>query len=143
MEPRVGKVLVGIDGSDDARRALEWAMSTARAFGAELLVVHAAGLLTHLGKGPAVPSQSHLRELRRTFEDDWCAPLAASDLSHRTLVLEGPPVLALLEAAESEGADLIVVGRHGAGGVAGVFGSTSHDLAEHSHRPVIIVPPLA
>jgi nucleotide-binding universal stress UspA family protein len=58
-------------------------------------------------------------------------------------VLEGPPVLALLEAAESEGADLIVVGRHGAGGVAGVFGSTSHDLAEHSHRPVIIVPPLA
>jgi nucleotide-binding universal stress UspA family protein len=88
-----------------------------------------------------MPTQSHLAEVRETFEQDWCSLLAASSIPHRLMLLNGPPVLVLLEVAESQGADLIVVGRHGAGkGPGALLGSTSHQLAESSHRPVVIVP---
>jgi nucleotide-binding universal stress UspA family protein len=141
MTPRIDLILVGIDGSEEARQALEWSIVIARRCDAELLVVHAAGLLTHLDEGHITPTQSHLSELRQRFEHEWCSSLAESGVSHRLVLLEGPPVLALLEAAHSEGADLIVVGRRGVGKGPGLlFGSTSHQLAESSHKPVLIVP---
>ena len=116
-------------------------MVIARGCEAELLVVHAAGLLTHLGDGPTMPTQSHLGELNETFERKWCAAVLTSGIRHRLMMSSGPPVLALLDIADRERADLIVVGRHGAGNGSGaLLGSTSHQLAESSHRPVMIVP---
>lgn len=141
MTPKVDLVLAGVDGSEEARQALDWSVVIARCCDAELLVVHAAGLLTHLDKGPIMPSQSHLAELRQTFEQEWCASLEGSTVPHRLMLLSGPPVPALLEVANQEDADLIVVGRRGVGKGPGLlFGSTSHQLAESAHRPVMIVP---
>jgi len=142
MSPTVGRVLVGVDGSANARSALEWAVLLGERFGAEIVVVHAVGLLSHLGAGPAVPSQSHLDELRRTLETDWCAPLSRAGLKHRLLLVDGSPVRVLLETADREQVDLIVVGSRGSGGFAELLlGSTSHQVAQHSTRPVLIVAP--
>ncbi|MGO9341576.1 MAG: universal stress protein [Acidimicrobiales bacterium] len=141
MTPKVDLILVGVDGSEEARQALDWSIVIARCCDAELLVVHAAGLLTHLDQGHITPSQSHLVELRQRFEHEWCSSLDESGISHRLVLLDGPPVLALLETAAKEDADLIVVGRRGVGKGPGLlFGSTSHQLAESSHKPVVIVP---
>jgi nucleotide-binding universal stress UspA family protein len=141
MTARVGRILIGVDGSDNARRALEWAVLLASQFEAEVVAVHAVGLLARLGEGPPIPSHSHLDELRTSFESEWCAPLTVSGVPYRLLCLDGPPVLVLLDAAEREDVDLIVVGSRGAGGFAELLlGSTSHQLAEHSSRPVLIVP---
>src|SRR5581483_29314 len=55
---------------------------------------------------------------------------------------EGSPALGLLTAAEEARAPLLVVGRRGAGGFADLaLGSTAHQVAERSSRPVAIVPP--
>ena len=55
-------------------------------------------------------------------------------------MLDGPPEV-LLEAAEAEHADLLVVGNRGAGGLAGLHvGSVAHHLAHHTGRPLAIVP---
>ena len=130
MTITIDRVLTGVDGSPEAHQALEWAMVIARCCDAEIVVVHAAGLLTHLGDGPAIPSQSHLAEARDTFEREWCSVLAMSTIPHRLLLRNGPPVLALLEVADQEEIDLIVVGRHGAGrGPGSLLGSTSHQLS--------------
>jgi nucleotide-binding universal stress UspA family protein len=138
----VQRILVGVDGSDNGRRALEWGLVLAGRFHSEIVAVHAIGLLTHLDPGPPVPSQAHLEELRHTFQTEWCASLAASGLAHRMLCRDGPPVSVLLEVAESEAVDLIVLGRRGTGGSAELLlGSTSHQVAEQSGRPVLIVPP--
>jgi nucleotide-binding universal stress UspA family protein len=141
MKQRVETILVGVDGSENAQRALEWAIVLASQFGAEVVAVHAIGLLAHLGEGPPVPSHSHLDELRRLFESEWCAPLTSSGVPYRLLCLNGPPVPVLLAVGESEQADVVVVGSRGAGGFAELLlGSTSHQVAEHSARPVLIVP---
>ncbi len=142
MTHPIERILVGVDGSDNSRRALEWAVTLAGPFGAEVIAVHAVGLLTRLDDGTPVPSHSHRDELQATFESLWCAPLAQSNVAYRTLCVDGPPVLVVLDAASEEEADVIVLGRRGAGGFSELMlGSTSHQVAEHSACPVFIVPP--
>ena len=138
------RIVVGVDGSDNAGRALDWAITLGRPQDAEIVAVHAVGLLAHLDSGPAVPAQSHLDELHLVFETRWCAPLANCGLAHRMRCVDGTPVVALLETAEREDADMVVVGRRGAGGFpALLLGSTSHQLAQHCTRPLLIVPSAA
>jgi nucleotide-binding universal stress UspA family protein len=136
------RILVGVDGSDNGKRALEWAMLLARQSGAELIAIHAIGLLAHLGPGPAVPSHAHLHELRQAFETEWCAPLRDSGIVYRLLFVDGAPVQVLLSVATNEPIDVIVVGSRGVGGFPELLlGSTSHQLAQHATCPILIVPP--
>ena len=141
MTSEVRRIVVGVDGSENAQRALGWALLLARQFDAELVAVHAVGLLAHLGEGPPVPSHSHLEKLRRAFESEWCALLQTSTVARRLRLEDGPPVPVLLATAEQEAADLIVVGSRGAGGFPELLlGSTSHHVAERASQPVLIVP---
>jgi nucleotide-binding universal stress UspA family protein len=141
MTPVLQRILVGVDGSANSQQALGWAMLVARRFDAELVAIHAIGLLAYLGDAPPVPSHAHLDELRRAFETEWCAPLADSGIQHRLLFVDGAPALVLLSVAQREQIDMIVVGSRGAGGFeALLLGSTSHQVAAHATCPVVIVP---
>lgn len=139
---RIDRILVGTDGSSNAARALEWAVLVAERFAAEVIVVHAVGLLTRVGEGAPVPSHAHLAELRQEFEHRWCAAVRASGVAHRLVMEDGPSVPVLLRLAEEAAVDLIVVGSRGVGGFAELMlGSTSHQLAQHARQPVLVVPP--
>jgi nucleotide-binding universal stress UspA family protein len=135
-------VVVGLDGSTNAAAALTVAIEVARGIGAEIVAVHAVGLLTHLGPGaPAVPSESCRDELAEVFENDWCAPLRASGISYRARLVAGDPVRALLSTAAEEDAGTIVVGTRGHREFAAVpLGSTSFQLVMGADRPVLVVP---
>jgi nucleotide-binding universal stress UspA family protein len=142
MRTKLERILVGVDGSENSKRALAWGVTLAERFQAEVVAVHAVGLLSRLGSGPPVPSHSHLEELHQVFESDWCASLSDCGVPHRLLCLDGPPVRVVLDAAEQEDVDLIVVGSRGVGGFAELqLGSTSHQVVEHTRRPVLVVPP--
>ena len=132
-------VVVGYDGSEDAQHAVEWAARTAGALGAELCIVHAVGLLEHAGLAGTAAVDDELALAQAS-----AAGLDQSRVQWR--VEDGDPCSALLrvaERAQGEGATvLLVVGSRGSGGHAGtLLGSTSLELAEHSHVPVTIVPP--
>jgi nucleotide-binding universal stress UspA family protein len=59
------------------------------------------------------------------------------------VAVDGDPVTVLLETAEREGADLVVVGSRGVGGHPDLLlGSTSHQVIRFSRRPVVVVPPV-
>jgi nucleotide-binding universal stress UspA family protein len=128
--PDISVVLVGVDGSDDSRRALQWAAHLAAGLGAEVLAVHATGLLDHL----------HSQEVLDRFEREWCAPLDELEVRSRRTLVDGPPSLALLRVCEEEPVGLIVVGSRGVGGVA-ELGSTSARLVHDAPVPVTVVPP--
>jgi nucleotide-binding universal stress UspA family protein len=140
MSDGIDRILVGIDGSAHGRRPLPWAMRLAARFDAEVIVVHAVGLLDHLEPEHRPSRHHHLAQIRRDFEA-WCAPLVGSGIRHRRLLVDGSSVPVLLEAAGREKADVIVVGRRGAGGGELLLGSTSHQLAEQAGCPVVILPP--
>ena len=139
-------ILVGIDGSDAAALALNWAIELAHDVGGELAVVHAldteliAYLTQHL-KG-RFDLNDWEREQRGAFEDEWTAPLTRSGVPSRTLIMQGRPTTVLQEAAKGLNADLIVVGRHGHRMVTRMLlGSVADALVHHSPVPVVVYPP--
>ena len=143
---RSRRLVVGVDGSEGSRHALAWAVGLLGDTGGndssgEIIAVHALGLLAHLS-GMVEPSIGHRNDVARLLDDEWCRPLAHARIAHRSLLVEGQPVLALITAAREEGADLIVVGRRGAGGSPGLMiGSASQQLVRHADCPVVVVPP--
>jgi len=134
-------IVVGVDGSDGATRALEWVVTFAADLRAQVIAVHALGLLEHLGQS-TVPAWSHRDEILQLLENQWTLPLKG--VPYRCIVVDGNPVTALITAAEDEDAVLIVVGRRGSGGYPDLLlGSTSEALVQQALRPVVVVPPRA
>jgi nucleotide-binding universal stress UspA family protein len=137
----IRRIVVGIDGSTQAHRAEQWSADLARALDAEVVAVHALGLLHRTATGELVASDTHRDEIRAEFEQSWCAPLRDAGVRYRAELREGNPVTALLDVADELDADLVVVGSRGAGGFPGLLlGSTSAQVAQHARTPVVIVP---
>ena len=132
---RFDRIVVGVDGSENARPAVVFAWSLAREVGAEVVAVHSVGLLERFETGPEIDV------IRDRLERDWCAPAHGSDVPARFVVRDGDPVSVLLGAADEVEADLIVVGSRGLGGHPELLlGSTSTQVAQRSTRPVVVVP---
>lgn len=139
----IERILIGVDGSDDSRHALEWAVDLAGRLDAEVVAVHALGLLEQLAPGgEPVPTASHREEIVRVFEQEWCAPLDSADgVRCRRVVEDGPPAMVLLRVAEQDDVDLIVVGSRGIGGFDELLlGSTSTQVMHHAPVPVTVIP---
>ncbi|MGD0085018.1 MAG: universal stress protein [Acidimicrobiales bacterium] len=128
-------IAVGFDGSPDAQVAARWAFQLAGQVGVDVVVVHAVGLLEHVaGTGNAAELEDMARDL--------AAEAGLEPARVRWHLADGDPCSVLARAAQSPiSADLLVVGSRGHGARAGLLlGSTSHELAEHSSVPLVIVP---
>jgi len=139
---RMERIVVGVDGSENGLAAVRWAAGMALATGAEVVAVHALGLLDRLTPGgERVGSQRHRQEIADELATTWCAPLRDGGGPWRPVLRDGNPVNVLLAVAEEEDADLVVVGSRGLGGFPELLlGSTSTQIAQHSPRPVTVVP---
>ncbi len=126
-------VVVGLDASDNAVAALAWARSYAAATQADLVAVHALGLLERTATGGLESSQRHRTEITHRYE------AIAQEVP--AVVRDGEPADALLAAARALGATLIVVGTRGEGNASVTsLGSTSAQLILRSECPVVVVP---
>jgi nucleotide-binding universal stress UspA family protein len=140
------KIIVGVDGSDHAQKAVEWCAAHAPALDAEVVVVYAIDAPTYVGAGPPYiwlksPTPEQREAQRDLAARDWCKPLANAGVPFRVVVVDGEPAPALMEAARTEDAGLVVTGRRGHGGFKNLLlGSTGHHLSHHLDRPLVIVP---
>ena len=140
------KIVVGVDGSDHALRAVEWCAAHAQAFDAEVVVVHAIEVPTYIGFGPPSiwlmsPTAEQREERRDLVARDWCKLLANAGVAFRVVLVDGEPGPALMQIAKTEDAALVITGRHGRRGIREwVIGSTSSYLSHHLDRPLVIVP---
>jgi nucleotide-binding universal stress UspA family protein len=138
---KMDRIVVAVDGSANSIAAVSWAADLAVVTGAEVVAVHALGLLEGSDAEGPVPTQSHREEIRTRFESTWCSPLAEAEVGCRHLLRDGNPVSVILAVADEEAVDLIVVGSRGLGGYPELLlGSTSTQIAQRSSRPVVIVP---
>jgi nucleotide-binding universal stress UspA family protein len=139
-------IVVGLDASPGAEAALLWAIRYARAVGAEVVAVHAFEAPVYFSSPydetvPVMLDPEFREGVRRRFEEDWCAPLAAAGVRHRTVMADGRPADVLLDVADREAAELVVTGRRGLNTLGElVLGSVSHHLVHGSKRPVVLVP---
>ncbi|GGM77219.1 universal stress protein [Dactylosporangium sucinum] len=141
--PEAGRVVVGVDGSHDAERALGFAFEQASFRGVGLTAVEAYRWPASSGPGDLVPLVYDPAKLRddedRTLAEaigGWAGKYP--DVDVRRAVANGRPAAVLTEL--SAGAELVVVGSRGRGGFAGLLlGSVSQALIHHAACPVAVV----
>lgn len=137
-------IIVGLDGSDGAARALRWATGVAQDTGAELLAVH---VLTYSNEFvhdlPPMGFYTWRRDRVERLDGPWTAPARRAGVKVRTALVEDEsPAAGLRHAAADEHADLVVVGTRGHSGLADrLLASTSRRLGHHGSIPVVVVPP--
>jgi nucleotide-binding universal stress UspA family protein len=139
-------IVVGIDGSDPSRHAVEWVARYATATHAPVVAVHAVEypvLLPIMGawyQSPIVTPE-HRDNIVDVCQRDYCKPLADSGVAFEVVVQEGYPAATIMNVAQARSAGLVAVGRRGQGGFAEMLlGSTSHELTLHLGRPLVIIP---
>ena len=136
-------IVVGIDGSDESKAALRWAVGEARLRDAGVTVVHAWTLPTYIVLGVAPGAMIDPALLREAAEERAAKEIHevigdAKDVHIESKAVEATAARALIE--EADGADLLVVGSRGHGGFAGLMlGSVSQQCAAHGPCPVVIV----
>lgn len=132
--------MVGVDGSPTSQEALRWSVGLADVLDAEVVAIHALGLLDRWHDADA-SARSWRKTLCALIERTWCAPLARAPGPHRVEIRDGHPVDVLLAAADNEQADLLVVGSRGVGDRPELaLGSTSLRLLQAARVPVLVVP---
>jgi len=136
-----GSVVVGVDGSEPAAAALDWAVRQAAVEGRELIVVHACGVPGAMQDfEDIVANERGLMSVGRSIAREAVreARLTDATIGVDSIVTMGHAETVLGEASES--ADLVVLGARGRGTVASaLLGSVSATLARESHCPVIII----
>jgi nucleotide-binding universal stress UspA family protein len=139
-EPTTRCVLVGVDGSEGSGSAVGWVRDTLA--DSELRVVAAAAHEPLLEWTPAMSETNWRRELERQIREDFVAELIAADVAVEARVLSGANTAALLlQAAQDERADLIVLGARGLGGFTGLrVGGVALRVLHEADRPIVLVP---
>lgn len=138
-EPGPATLLVGVDGSDGASRAVRWCAAFAARTGSDVVAVHA--LQPPVADASPDEVASLLDEARHRLEDEWCAPLVAAGAVHRAVVREGPPLDVIGSVAAALHPAAVVVGSHGAGALsARLLGSVARSLTADPAWPVVVVP---
>lgn len=136
------RIVVGFDGSDSSRRALQEAMRLAGLSGAELLVTMVE---EHLPKYPSAMSETtEEREAIDTYFAKLGEESEALGREHGVplgvRVVAGNAAKALCEVTKEVRADLLVIGASGRSGLwAGVVGSTADRVVDHAPCSVLVV----
>jgi nucleotide-binding universal stress UspA family protein len=136
-------ILVAVDGSAHATRALDEAVDLARAANSRLTLISVASRTSwRFMAGPyagLLPTQEDAdKEAQATLRQ--AAGRLDDDMPVTTIVGQGTAAAAIIRHAADGGHDLIVMGSRGRGGAAAaLLGSVSHSVLNHSHVPVLIV----
>jgi nucleotide-binding universal stress UspA family protein len=142
------KILIATDGSPSALRAVELGLELAEEEGAQPIIVHVAptkDVLPVAGIGMVPVSVPHeLADADRASLDEAVELAEERGLDAATRLLTGNPAHEIVAFADVVDADLIVIGSHGYGTIAGaLLGSVSRGVLNGTTRPVLIVREVA
>jgi nucleotide-binding universal stress UspA family protein len=143
---KINKILFPINFAEHYDRLLPWVSTFVEKFGATLYVVFVAQDLSHFATF-YVPHSNI-----KSFQDEAIAAaekrMAAAAKEHfqnfpklKTMVLVGSPAEKILELAQQENIDLIIIGAHARKGLERVFGSVANRVVTGAPCPVLTIHP--
>ena len=134
-------IIAAVDGSEHSTRALRQAANLARTFDSRLILVHAFPSTADIaGYSDYSLLLAKRKEQAQGVLDSARAELESPGQVAEEVLSEGPEAEAVLSAAESHDADLIVMGSRGLGTLQGwLLGSVSQKTSHLAKCPVLIV----
>jgi nucleotide-binding universal stress UspA family protein len=153
----INKILVAVDASEPANKALDFALDLAETYSAELTIFNVYQPITPLFNFPSmsisgsppvvtpITTAAFSKELKAQHEKVLSEALKKAvrikpDLKVSTMLREGRPSDKIIEAADEGKFDLIVLGSRGIGRIKEIFlGSTSDRVADEAMCSVLIV----
>ncbi len=136
-------IVVGVDGSQGAQRAISWAAARGVELHVEVVAVHVLTYTRELGRDLTLDTMTTWRRrLGTALEGPWTEPARLAGAKVRTVLVEADSVPGgLLATAADEDADLVVLGTHGRGTLADrLLGATTYTVAHRARTPVVIIP---
>ncbi len=133
------RIVVGVDGFESSRAALRWAIHQAKLTGAVVEAVTAWHIPAGTGLMPTADMPDYQDDARTVLAEaitEMCT--ADAEVEVRPRVVAGRAAQVLVDAAE--GAELLVVGCRGHGGLAeALLGSVGQYCVHHAPCPVVIM----
>ncbi|MBP1931279.1 universal stress protein [Ammoniphilus resinae] len=140
----MANLLVPVDGSEHAKRALEYAIPIAKAMGDEIILLNVQPNIETVNV-KIFFSKKDVEEYQQQLANEILDPVAklleGTGISYRTKIRVGLPKVEICEEARKENVRGIVMGSRGVGPVFGkILGSVSYGVVHEAHCPVTIVP---
>ncbi len=153
MIPLIKKILFATDLSPNSSHAFQYAVDLAQRHDAEIIVLYAVepvpkevrfvSVLQRVEEKERMEMPEQIHELVQEFCQKAEAIIGSpcGVLVAKILVPRGHPPKEILNAADAEGCDVIVLGSHGKGFLANTFlGSVSHAVLQRTRKPVFVIP---
>ena len=147
----IKKILVPIDGSETARKALKYAVDMAKQTGSPIILLSVIDKSPFYGAQtiPSVATPTHLQEnledylsqIAETYVEEAEGLCRINGVKSQKIIKTGHPVEVIIKAAEKSKVDLIVMGSHGKSALgAALLGSvTSGVMHRETKVPVLVV----
>ena len=135
----MGEIVIGYDGSDSAKSALDQAFDFAKALKDDIVIVFAAAPGGY-GGGEVPEQRKAVEEHGRKVTQEALDAAKKAKVKAKVELINEHPHDALITAGNKHDARMIVVGSHGDHPVVGaVIGATPYKLVHSANRPVLVV----
>ncbi len=141
------RILCPVDFSEHSAAALRVAGGVAKAFGAEVSVLHAQRMEVpvYFTAAQTKALQAQLRRSRKTARDfvmKFAGEHLPEEVSREVQLTEDDPVLSILRTAKQSKAGLLVMGTHGRSGLERIrLGSVTESVLRQTSAPMLTVGP--
>jgi len=159
MIPEIKNILYATDLSKNSSYAFLYAVDMAHRHQAKIVILHSVEPVRYLNseamsyrlmelmeKAKKAEQEMDFEEIKKKLRE-FCEKIekkisfSCTDLVSKILVPVGHPVEEILNAADQEGCDAIVLGTHGKGFLKHTFlGSVAESVLSRSRKPVLVVP---
>lgn len=138
------RILVATDGSELSRRATTVAVGLAKSLGAGLVGCAALPVYPYHGVGESAPAEATFQAQSAAAANEHLDEVEtiarAAGVAFARVLREGHPDDVILQAADAEQCDMIVMASHGRRGLASMLlGSETQKVLARSNRPVLVV----
>jgi nucleotide-binding universal stress UspA family protein len=145
VPPQINKVLVTLDGSSFSERVLPYAKTLAQAIDGEILLLTVPEVPEPEMYGPMYDAVEELRHKAEANAERYLHGVAnglrEEGANVRAIITGSRPATTIVEVAEQEHADLIMLATHGRGGMQRLMvGSVADRVVHHAGCPVFLVP---
>jgi nucleotide-binding universal stress UspA family protein len=139
---KMNTIVLALDGSEGARRAIPFAVGLARDSKSRIVIVHVDERMGTRGRAPIDVEEERIRAEIQTLVKDLASEGIEARIEIGEMISRGGEIAHVIaDIAEKSNADLIVTGTRGHSEIAGLFvGSVVQRLLPIAKQPVLAVP---